>query len=121
MKKMFVILALLLLGVILLFNSIDINRIGKDNLYVEIIDYSDTEETKLDSGEVITRYIYEQKAFDKNGKSVEVDFSAGKKLGEGYLKLYVKDVNVVTSYDEVQWNEIPADAQVAIKNYYNNN
>lgn len=113
---MFIILALLFLGVILLFVSIDINRIGKDNVYVEVIDHTDIEETKLDGGEVITRYIYEQNSFDKDGKLVEVEFSASKKLGKGYLKLYVKDGNVVTSYDEVQWNEIPGDAQVAIKN-----
>lgn len=118
MKKIFIILALLFLGVILLFISIDINRIGKDNVYVEIIDHTDIEETKLDSGEVITRYIYDQKAFDKDGKLVEVEFSASKKLGKGYLKLYVKDGTVVTSYDEVKWDEIPGATQVAIKNYY---
>ena len=116
MKKIFIVLTLLFLGVILLFVSIDINRTGKDNVYVEVIDHTYIEETKLDSGEVITRYIYEQNSFDKDGKSVEVEFSASKKLGKGYLKLYVKDGNVVTSYDELQWNEIPGDAQVAIKN-----
>lgn len=116
MKKIFIILALLFLGVIILFASIDINRIGKDNLYVEVIDHSDIEETKLGDGEVTTRYIYEQNSFDKDGKLVEVEFTAGKRLEKGYLKLYVKDGNVVTSYDEVQWSEIPGDAQVAIKN-----
>ena len=45
-----------------------------------------------------------------------MEFTAGKRLEKGYLKLYVKDGNVVTSYDEVQWSEIPGDAQVAIKN-----
>ena len=115
MKKVFVILGLLLLAVILLFPSIDINRIGKDNVYVEVKDHTDIEETKLDGGEVITRYIYEQNAFDKNGKLVKVEFSASKILGKGYLKLYIKDGNVVTSYDEVQWNEIPSDAQIAIE------
>lgn len=122
MKKIFIILALLFLSVILLFASIDINRIGKDNVYVEVIDHADTEETKLDSGEVITRYIYKQKAFDKEGKPVELEFSTGKELRKGaYLKLYVKNGNVVTSYDGVQWNEVPGDAQAALRNYYNGN
>lgn len=75
----------------------------------------------MDSGEVITRYIYEQKSFDKDGKLVEVEFSASKKLRQGYLKLYVKNGNEVTSYNEVQWNEIPGDAQAALRNYYNGN
>ena len=122
MKKIFIVLALLFLGVILLFVSIDINRIGKDNVYIEIIKPTDTTENKLDSGEVITRYTYKQKAFDKEGKPLEIEFSAGKELRKGaYLMLYVKNINEVTSYDEVQWNEIPADAQVEIRDYYNGN
>ena len=121
MKKVFVILAFLILGVIVLFASFDINRIGKDNVYVEVIDHTDTEETKLSSGEVITRYIYEQKAFDEEGKAVEVEFSANKKLRQGYLMLYIKNGDVVTSYDEVQWNEIPSKAQLELENYDNSN
>ena len=105
-----------LLLLLLLFTSIEINRFGKDNVYVEIIEHTDIEETKLDSGEIMTRYVYQQEAFDEEGKSIEVEFSANKKLRNGYLMLYIKSENVVTSYDEVQWNEIPSKAQAAIEN-----
>lgn len=122
MKKLFIVIVLLMLSVILLFTSCDINRIGKDNVYVEVIDYVDIEETKLDSGEIITSYIYNQKAFDEEGKSVEVEFSAGKILRqEAYLMLYVKNGNEVTSYDEVEWNEIPSKAQIELENYHSAN
>ena len=119
MKKIFIVLSMLMLGLLLLlllFTSIEINRFGKDNVYVEIIEHTDIEETKLDSGEIMTRYVYQQEAFDEEGKSIEVEFSANKKLRNGYLMLYIKSENVVTSYDEVQWNEIPSKAQAAIEN-----
>ncbi|HHX61452.1 MAG TPA: YxeA family protein [Epulopiscium sp.] len=121
MRKIFIVPAILMLGVILLFTycDININKIGKDNVYIEIIEPTGTEEDRLDNGEVITRYIYNQRAFDKEGKSVEIEFSAGKKLRKGaYLMLYIKDGNVVTSYDEVKWSEIPSNAQIELE-YYN--
>lgn len=122
MKKLFIVIVLLMLVVILLFTSRDINRIGKDNVYVEVIDYTNIEETKLDSGEIITRYIYNQKAFDEEGKSVEIEFTAGKILRqEAYLMLYVKNGNEVTSYDEVEWDEIPSIVQGELENYYGGN
>lgn len=119
MKKILIILTLIFAGLLLLVVSIDPNRIGKDNVYVEVIEATDTMEDKLDSGELISRYTYKQKAFDKGGKPVELEFSAGKELRKGaYLMLYVKKGNEVTSYDEVKWNEIPSKAQTELENYY---
>lgn len=112
-----IVLTLIFAGLLLLVVSIDPNRIAKDNVYVEVIEPIDTTEEKLDSGELISRYIYKQKAFDKQGKSVEIEFSAGKKLRKGaYLMLYVKKGNEVTSYDEVKWSEIPSKAQIELEN-----
>ncbi|TCK98042.1 uncharacterized protein (TIGR01655 family) [Natranaerovirga hydrolytica] len=120
MKKIFCILAILML--VGSFISCDIQRFGKDNVYIEVIEPTDTTEDRLNSGEVITRYIYKQKAFDEEGKSVDVEFSAGKELREGaYLMLYVRNENEVTSYDEVKWDEIPNAAQVELENYYGGN
>jgi uncharacterized protein (TIGR01655 family) len=110
-----------LLLLLLLFTSIDINRFGKDNVYVEVIDHTDIEETKLDSGEIMTRYVYQQEAFDEEGKSIEVEFSANKKLRNGYLMLYINKENEVTSYDEVKWDEIPSKAQAELEDYYIDN
>ncbi|AKL96098.1 hypothetical protein CACET_c26530 [Clostridium aceticum] len=120
MKKTFVILAILMLvGV---FTACDINRIGKNNVYIEVIEPTEIMEDRLTSEEVITRYIYKQKAFDKKGKPIDVEFSAGKELRQGaYLMLYVKNENEVTSYDEVKWDEIPNDAQIELENYYSEN
>ena len=118
MKRIIIIPAILLLGVLLLliFCDININKIGKETVYVEVMEPAGRTEDKFDSGEVMTRYIYNQRAFDHNGESVEVEFSAGKQLRKGaYLMLYIKKENVVTSYDEVEWSEIPSKAQIALE------
>ena len=80
--------------ILLLFTSYDINRFGKDTVYIKVIDHTDTEETKLDGGEVVTRYIYNQKAFDKDGKSLEVEFSANKKLYQGAYLMQIGRAHV---------------------------
>ncbi|WP_251129506.1 MULTISPECIES: YxeA family protein [unclassified Exiguobacterium] len=61
--------------------KVDWNRIGKDTLFVEIKGATDIEETTLENGEVMKRYVYTQPAF-----------TSTKELREGaYLRLYVKD------------------------------
>lgn len=120
MKKIFGVLVLLVVagivaGVVVL-KTIDINRIGKSNLYVEVIEPTEVKEDKLKSGEIVKGYWYEQKAFDTKGNEVDIEFSALKELRKGaYLKLYVKKDNTVTSYDEVKWGDIPSDTQAKLE------
>ncbi|WP_026825224.1 MULTISPECIES: YxeA family protein [Exiguobacterium] len=88
--------------------KVDWNRIGKDTLFVEIKGATDIEETTLENGEVMKRYVYTQPAFSSEGKSKEVTFTAMKELREGaYLRLYVKDGDTVTSYEEVSRADVP--------------
>ncbi|WP_214703259.1 MULTISPECIES: YxeA family protein [unclassified Exiguobacterium] len=88
--------------------KVDWNRIGKDTLFVEIKGATDIEETTLENGEVMKRYVYTQPAFSSEGKSKEVTFTATKELREGaYLRLYVKDGDTVTSYEEVSRADVP--------------
>ena len=102
------VLAILLIGAIVTLATVDFNRMGKDNAYYQIPAKSTVEETKLDSGEIIKRYLYTGTAYKENGESIEVEFSAAKELREGaYLKLYLKKGNAVTSYDEVAPSDIP--------------
>lgn len=107
MKKwigMGVVSILLLAGLL----QVDWNRFGKDTFFVEVETPSDVEETTLDNGEVMKRYVYTQTGFTSDGESKEVTFTAGKELREGaYLRLYVKDGDTVTSYDEVSREDVP--------------
>ncbi len=103
---------ILLVGFVVILATVDINRLGKDNVYVQVGDPSYTDEDKLDSGEIMTSYWYELPAYDASGSLMDVEFSAQKELKQdAYLKLYIKKGSEVTSYDEVSWEEIPEAAQ----------
>ena len=106
------IVSILLVAFVVILATVDINRFGKDNVYVQVGDPSYTNEYKIDSGQIVTTYWYELPAYRENGSAVKVEFSAQKELRQGaYLKLYVKEGNEVTSYDEVSWEEVPEAAQ----------
>ena len=119
MKKVFGVIGTLILLVvvgIMLMRTIDINRIGKSNLYVEVIEPMEVKEDKLNSGEIVKSYWYEQKAFDTKGNEVDIEFWGLKELRKGaYLKLYVGKDNIVSSYDEVKWGDIPSDTQAKLE------
>lgn len=119
MKKVFGVIGVLILLVVVgtvLLRTIDINRIGKSNLYVEVIEPTEVKEEKLNSGEIVKSYWYEQKAFDTKGNEVGIEFFARKELRKGaYLKLYVGKDNEVSSYDEVKWGDIPSDTQAKLE------
>ncbi|GAF11686.1 hypothetical protein JCM19046_2649 [Bacillus sp. JCM 19046] len=113
-KTIGLVLALIILftGALVAFATIDFNRLGKENRYVQISEPVEVEETRLDSGEIVHRYWYELPAVDEEGGHVVVEFSATRELRkEAYLMLYVKSNDEVTSYDEVAWEEIPDEAQ----------
>ncbi len=106
------IVAILVVAAVLALATVDFNRFGKENVYVQIGDPSYTDEYKIDSGQIMTSYWYELPAYDDNGSVKDVEFSAQKELKQdAYLKLYIKKGNEVTSYDEVSWEEIPGAAQ----------
>ncbi len=115
MKKVIgvvLVIVLLFTGAVVALATMDLNRLGKENMYVQISDYVEVEETRLDSGELVSRYWYELPAIDEAGKHTIVQFSATRELRkEAYLMLYVKNDDEVTSYDEVKWEDIPAGAQ----------
>ncbi len=107
------------MGGTVLLATVDFNRLGKNNVYVEVIEPTDIDEDKLNTGEVMTSYLYKQTAFNDEGETIEVEFSAQKELRQGaFLKLYVKKENEVTSYDEVKWEDIPAEAQKKLTETY---
>ena len=110
------IVSILVVAAVVILATVDINRFGKDNVYVQVGDPSYTEEYKTDSGQIITTYWYESPAYDDNGGVVDVEFSAQKELRQdAYLKLYIKKGNEVTSYDEVSWEEIPNAAREGLE------
>lgn len=97
---------------IVLLLSFDFNRAGKENAYVQIVTDGELEEIRLDSGEIMKRYWYNQPAYDAEGNEINVEFSSHKNLRkEAYLMLYLKKENEVSSYDEVQFEDIPKAAQ----------
>lgn len=103
-----VMIGLAVVGLIAVF-SMDWNRFGKENMYVEIVDDGRMEEERSSSGEVFKRYWYELEAINEEGNTTSVTFSSHKNLRVGaYLKLYVKNDDEVTSYDEVQEEDIPS-------------
>lgn len=103
---------ILFVGGVVALATIDINRVGKDTIYVQISEPVEVEETRLDSGQIMQRYLYELPAFDEKGDMTIVQFSAARELREGaYLMLYVKNDDEVTSYDEVHLEEVPTAVQ----------
>jgi len=106
------IVSILLVGVVVLLATVDMNRFGKEHVYVQIGEPSYTDEQKIDTGQIMTSYWYELPAYDDSGNVVDVEFFSKKELRQdAYLKLYVKKGNEVTSYDEVSWEGIPKAAQ----------
>ncbi|MCT4781685.1 MULTISPECIES: YxeA family protein [Exiguobacterium] len=110
MKKMIGYLLAFVLVTVGLIN-VDWNRLGKENVYLQVSEATDVEETTLDSGEVIRRYVYETEAYTAEGEAQRVTFSAAKALREGaFLMLYMKD-DAVTSYDEIEMSDMPKAVQ----------
>ncbi|WP_413375917.1 YxeA family protein [Alkalihalobacillus sp. 1P02AB] len=118
MKKLMGILLIgagLFVGIILVLANVDFNRLGKENAYVQITTADSVEETKLDSGEIMKHYLYKLPAYNEKGEMIEVEFFAAKELRiDAYLMLYLKKGDQVTSYDEVQLNEIPERVKVKL-------
>ena len=88
--------------------SIDWNRFNKEHYYVQITEGPSIEEFVDSKGAVYKSYWYTLPAYNEDGKQQELHFSAAKELRtDAYLMLYVKDGDVVTSYDEVKEADLP--------------
>lgn len=96
--------------------TVDFNRINKDAYYVQVTTDGEVEEYKLSTGEIAKTYWYELPSYDDSGKEKTLKFSATKNLRQdAYLQLHVKGGTEVSTYDEVQFDEIPTKAQEKLK------
>lgn len=96
----------------------DKNKIGKTKMYVHITENGEKKVEKSDSGEPFTRYYYQLKAYDENGKEDSITFSAGKNLRlDAFLRVYVTDKTdskgnkAIGTWEEVKASEIPQEAK----------
>ena len=103
---------IVLVGVGFALISIDWNRLNKDHYYVQITERPAIDEFIDAKGAVYENFSYTLPAYDEEGNMQLLDFSAHKELrANAYLMLYVKDSDVVTSYDEVQLDDMPANVK----------
>lgn len=115
MKKFLMLVGILfILGAAGVFalTKIDFNRMNADNYYLQITEDGVQHETKLDDGSVMTYYSYKLDAKNADGEMIPLEFTAQKNLRkDAYLKMYVKNGDEVSSYDEVKFEDIPKKAQ----------
>jgi uncharacterized protein (TIGR01655 family) len=115
MKKLFMAVGIFfILGAAGVFalTKIDFNRMNADNYYLQVTEDGVQHETKLDDGSVMTYYSYELNAKNEDGETKTLEFTAQKNLRkDAYLKMYVKNGDEVSSYDEVKFEDIPKKAQ----------
>jgi uncharacterized protein (TIGR01655 family) len=115
MKKFLTVIGILFaLGVVGVFaiTKIDFNRMNASNYYLQITEDGVQHDTKLDDGSVMTYYSYKLDATNAEGETIPLEFTAHKNLRkDAYLKMYVKNDDQVSSYDEVKLEDIPKKAQ----------
>lgn len=96
-----------LFSILVVFASLlvgcDINRMGKDQYYVQITADGIEKNEKSDSGEPYKYFEYKLKGFDKDGKEKEIEFTAHKNLRkDAFLRVYHSDKKGVTAWEEVK-------------------
>ncbi|MBE5107155.1 YxeA family protein [Bacillus thuringiensis] len=102
-----------LFSILVVFASLlvgcDINRLGKDEYYVQITVDGKEYNGKASNGEKYKDYQYKLTGFDKDGKEKELEFNAQKNLRkEAFLRVYYSDKKGVTAWEEVKKDELPA-------------
>ncbi|MDR2976009.1 MAG: YxeA family protein [Streptococcaceae bacterium] len=111
MKKVlfsFAAIVILLFGAMKVWESISY---GGTSYYAQIKSDGKKYEDKSDSGEIYTRYEYNQAAFKNSGDEKSVTFTADHNLRkEAYLKLTYNESKGVTNWEEVQKSEISKSA-----------
>ncbi|PEV95829.1 hypothetical protein CN428_28500 [Bacillus cereus] len=112
MKKYMALLSLLVVFASLLVGC-DINRMGKDEYYVQItMDGKEGVSKSMDGKVMGKEYEYTLSGFDKEGKEKELEFMAQKNLRkEAFLRLYHSEKKGVTAWEEVQEDELPKKAK----------
>ncbi|GMR63370.1 MULTISPECIES: YxeA family protein [Bacillus] len=104
-----------LFSILVVFASLlvgcDINRLGKDEYYVQVTADGIEKNEKFDNGEPHKYFEYKLKGFDKDGKEKEkeLEFTAQKNLRkDAFLRIYNSDKKGVTAWEEVKKDELPA-------------
>ncbi|EJS46194.1 TPA: YxeA family protein [Bacillus thuringiensis] len=112
MKKYMALFSLLVVFASLLVGC-DINRMGKDEYYVQItMDGKEGVSKSMDGKVMGKEYEYTLSGFDKEGKEKELQFMAQKNLRkEAFLRVYHSDKKGVTAWEEVQEDELPKKAK----------
>ncbi|AKR12755.1 YxeA family protein [Bacillus thuringiensis] len=112
MKKYMALFSLLVVFASLLVGC-DINRMGKDEYYVQItMDGKEGVSKSMDGKVMGKEYEYTLSSFDKEGKEKELQFMAQKNLRkEAFLRVYHSDKKGVTAWEEVQEDELPKKAK----------
>ncbi|HDR7705658.1 TPA: YxeA family protein [Bacillus thuringiensis] len=112
MKKYMALFSLLVVFASLLVGC-DINRMGKDEYYVQItIDGKEGVSKSMDGKVMGKEYEYTLSGFDKEGKEKELEFMAQKNLRkEAFLRVYHSEKKGVTAWEEVQEDELPKKAK----------
>ncbi|AZQ45719.1 YxeA family protein [Bacillus albus] len=102
-----------LFSILVVFASLlvgcDINRMGKDEYYVQITVDGKEVHSKADNGQKFKDYEYKLTGFDKDGKEKELEFTAQKNLRkDAFLRVYYSDKKGVSAWEEVKKDELPA-------------
>ncbi|MBE7149489.1 YxeA family protein [Bacillus mycoides] len=102
-----------LFSILVVFASLlvgcDINRMGKDEYYVQITTDGIEKNEKSDDGKPFKYFEYKLTGFDKEGKEKELEFTAQKNLRkEAFLRVYHSDKKGVSAWEEVKKDELPA-------------
>lgn len=102
-----------LFSILVVFASLlvgcDLNRMGKDEYYVQITVDGTEKNGKADNGQPFKSFEYKLPAFDKEGKEKEIEFTAQKNLRkEAFLRVFYSDQKGVTAWEEVKKDELPA-------------
>ena len=112
MKKYLALLSLLVVFASLLVGC-DINRMGKDEYYVQITtDGKEGVSKSMDDKVMGKEYEYTLSGFDKEDKEKELQFMAQKNLRkEAFIRVYHSEKKGVTAWEEVQEDELPKKAK----------
>ncbi|WP_426950750.1 YxeA family protein [Bacillus mycoides] len=102
-----------LFSILVVFASLlvgcDLNRMGKDEYYVQITTDGIEKNEKAGDGQPHKSFEYKLPAFDKEGKEKELEFTAVKNLRkEAFLRVFHSDKKGVTAWEEVKKDELPA-------------
>jgi uncharacterized protein (TIGR01655 family) len=115
MKKTAIILISFLVvlgGAFLFLQNVNINRLGTDKYYTQIIGEGKKLEERATSGEVYVRYEYTLQAVKEDGEAKTVTFTSQNQLRQqAYLELFIKSDKGVTSYEEIKGDKIPQKAK----------